>query len=71
MTLDDRLKSHLGRKPVLSESLFIAASATVVGDVELGRGIERVLRRGAPGRHQLDTGGEGQQHPGQRGRPPG
>jgi carbonic anhydrase/acetyltransferase-like protein (isoleucine patch superfamily) len=38
MTLDDRLKSHLGRTPVLSESLFIAASATVVGDVELGAG---------------------------------
>ena len=36
MTIQERLEKHLGRTPHTSESLFIAASATVVGDVVLG-----------------------------------
>ena len=36
MTLDERLALHLARTPDTSRSLFIAASATVVGDVVLG-----------------------------------
>ncbi len=36
MTLNDRLERHLGRAPETSGSIFIAASATVVGDVVLG-----------------------------------
>ena len=36
MTLDERLERHLGRRPGTSGAVFIAASATVVGDVELG-----------------------------------
>jgi carbonic anhydrase/acetyltransferase-like protein (isoleucine patch superfamily) len=38
MTLEERLKSHLGRTPDVSGAVFIAANATVVGDVALGRG---------------------------------
>jgi gamma-carbonic anhydrase len=38
MTLEERLERHLGRKPDTSGSVFIAASATVVGDVALGPG---------------------------------
>jgi carbonic anhydrase/acetyltransferase-like protein (isoleucine patch superfamily) len=36
MTLDERLERHLGREPLTGDSVFIAANATVVGDVELG-----------------------------------
>jgi carbonic anhydrase/acetyltransferase-like protein (isoleucine patch superfamily) len=36
MTLEERLERHLGRKPDTSGAAFIAASATVVGDVALG-----------------------------------
>lgn len=36
MTLEERLERHLGRKPETSGSIFIAANATVVGDVVLG-----------------------------------
>jgi carbonic anhydrase/acetyltransferase-like protein (isoleucine patch superfamily) len=36
MTLKERLKKHLGRKPRVSQALFIADNATVVGDVRLG-----------------------------------
>jgi carbonic anhydrase/acetyltransferase-like protein (isoleucine patch superfamily) len=38
MTLEERLERHLGRKPVTGAAAFIAPSATVVGDVELGAG---------------------------------
>ncbi len=38
MTLEERLKSHLGRTPDVSGAVFVAANATVVGDVALGRG---------------------------------
>ncbi|HEY1792988.1 MAG TPA: gamma carbonic anhydrase family protein [Opitutaceae bacterium] len=37
MTLEERLKKHLGRRPDTSSALFVASSATVVGDVVLGR----------------------------------
>jgi len=36
MTLQERLERHLGRTPDTSRSIFVAASATVVGDVMLG-----------------------------------
>jgi carbonic anhydrase/acetyltransferase-like protein (isoleucine patch superfamily) len=36
MTLEERLDRHLGRTPDTSGSIFIAANATVVGDVTLG-----------------------------------
>jgi carbonic anhydrase/acetyltransferase-like protein (isoleucine patch superfamily) len=36
MTLEERLERHLGRKPDTSGAAFIAAGATVVGDVALG-----------------------------------
>jgi carbonic anhydrase/acetyltransferase-like protein (isoleucine patch superfamily) len=36
MTLSERLERHLGRNPVVGGCLFVASSATVVGDVELG-----------------------------------
>lgn len=36
MTLEERLREHLGRLPETSRSAFIAENATVVGDVELG-----------------------------------
>jgi carbonic anhydrase/acetyltransferase-like protein (isoleucine patch superfamily) len=36
MTLDERLQRHLERAPAVAGALFIASSATVVGDVELG-----------------------------------
>ena len=37
MTIQQRLQRHLGRTPDTDGSVFIAASATVVGDVVLGR----------------------------------
>ena len=37
MTLKERLKKHLGRKPSVAGAIFIADNATVVGDVRLGR----------------------------------
>jgi len=37
MTLKERLRRHLGRAPDTSGSIFIAANATVVGDVVLGQ----------------------------------
>ena len=36
MTIAERLKRHLGRKPKTKGAIFIAPNATVVGDVELG-----------------------------------
>lgn len=36
MTLQERFQKHLGSKPQTSGSLFVAKSATVVGDVVLG-----------------------------------
>lgn len=36
MTLEERLERHLGRMPVTSGAVFIAASATLLGDIELG-----------------------------------
>ncbi len=38
MTIEERLERHLGRTPDTSGAAFIAASATVVGDVRLGQG---------------------------------
>lgn len=37
MTLQERLALHLGKTPDTTGALFIAANATVVGDVTLGR----------------------------------
>jgi gamma-carbonic anhydrase len=37
MTTEERLKQHLGVKPDTSAAAFIAANATVIGDVVLGR----------------------------------
>jgi gamma-carbonic anhydrase len=36
MTLAERLNRYLGQKPKTSGALFVAPSATVIGDVELG-----------------------------------
>jgi carbonic anhydrase/acetyltransferase-like protein (isoleucine patch superfamily) len=36
MTLDERLERHLGRKPDISGAAFVAATATLLGDVTLG-----------------------------------
>lgn len=36
MTVQDRLKKHLGAKPDIARALFVAPNATVVGDVTLG-----------------------------------
>jgi gamma-carbonic anhydrase len=36
MTIQDRLAQHLGRTPDVARALFVAANATVVGDVTLG-----------------------------------
>ncbi len=36
MTLPERLARHLGRTPDTARALFVAANATVVGDVTLG-----------------------------------
>ena len=36
MTVNERLSTHLGRNPDLSPAAFVAANATVVGDVTLG-----------------------------------
>jgi carbonic anhydrase/acetyltransferase-like protein (isoleucine patch superfamily) len=36
MTTDERLARHLGRTPDTASALFVAATATVVGDVVLG-----------------------------------
>lgn len=38
MTLAQRLRRHLGRRPRVARALFVADSATVVGDVVLGAG---------------------------------
>ena len=38
MKLTDRLATYLSKKPALGEGVFIAPSATVVGDVRLGDG---------------------------------
>lgn len=38
MKLPDRLATYLSKKPALGEGVFIAPSATVVGDVRLGDG---------------------------------
>jgi carbonic anhydrase/acetyltransferase-like protein (isoleucine patch superfamily) len=37
MTIDERLGEHLGRAPDLAAAAFVAANATVCGDVRLGR----------------------------------
>jgi carbonic anhydrase/acetyltransferase-like protein (isoleucine patch superfamily) len=37
MTIEDRLAKFLGRTPQVSESAFVANSATLVGDVRLGK----------------------------------
>ncbi|MSU24520.1 MAG: gamma carbonic anhydrase family protein [Opitutus sp.] len=36
MTIQERLKKHLGKTPDTARALFVAANATVVGDVTLG-----------------------------------
>lgn len=36
MTIDERLDRHLGRTPDTARAAFVAANATVVGDVTLG-----------------------------------
>jgi gamma-carbonic anhydrase len=36
MTLRERLERHLSRKPDTSGAAFVAANATVIGDVEMG-----------------------------------
>lgn len=36
MNVQERLERHLSRKPVVAPALFVAPSATVIGDVELG-----------------------------------
>jgi carbonic anhydrase/acetyltransferase-like protein (isoleucine patch superfamily) len=36
MTIQERLQRHLGRTPDVSRALWVAANATVVGDVTLG-----------------------------------
>ena len=36
MTIQERLARHLGKAPDLARALFVAANATVVGDVTLG-----------------------------------
>ena len=36
MNVTERLARHLGRKPDTAAALFVAANATVVGDVVLG-----------------------------------
>jgi gamma-carbonic anhydrase len=36
MTIEDRLKKHLGKTPDLARALFVAPNATVLGDVVLG-----------------------------------
>ena len=36
MTVQERLARHLGRKPDLARAAFIAANATILGDVTLG-----------------------------------
>lgn len=36
MTLDERLKTYLGRKPSVDPSAYVAPGAVVVGDVRLG-----------------------------------
>ena len=36
MTLEERLQRHLGRTPDTARALWIAANATVIGDVTLG-----------------------------------
>ena len=36
MNVTERLARHLGRKPEISGALFVAANATVLGDVVLG-----------------------------------
>jgi carbonic anhydrase/acetyltransferase-like protein (isoleucine patch superfamily) len=38
MTTEERLAKHLGAEPDTSAAAFVAANATVVGDVVLGRG---------------------------------
>src|SRR5580692_4518570 len=38
MTIGERLERHLGRTPETSAALFIARSATIVGDVALAPG---------------------------------
>lgn len=37
MTIEDRLAKFLGRTPQVSQSAFVANSATLVGDVRLGK----------------------------------
>lgn len=37
MTIEDRLAKFLGRTPQVSESAFVANSATLIGDVRLGK----------------------------------
>ncbi len=36
MTVSERLAAHLGRTPEISRAAFVAANATVIGDVSLG-----------------------------------
>ena len=36
MTIEERLKAHLGRTPDTARAVFVAANATVIGDVTLG-----------------------------------
>ena len=38
MTTPDRLRNHLGRTPDTAQAFFVAANATIVGDVVLGAG---------------------------------
>jgi gamma-carbonic anhydrase len=37
MTMEERLKKHLGAKPETASAAFVAPNATVVGDVVLGK----------------------------------
>ncbi len=37
MTLPERLEKHLGRTPDTAQAAFVAANATVIGDVTLGK----------------------------------
>ncbi|PTX90749.1 gamma carbonic anhydrase family protein [Opitutus sp. ER46] len=36
MNVDERLSKHLGRQPDVASAAFVAANATVVGDIKLG-----------------------------------
>ena len=71
MTFDEQMARYLDATPSIHPTAFIAPGAVIVGDVTVGRGGERLVRRGSPGGYQPNPDRTALEYPGWHGRSPG